>query len=132
MSWDFKFYKDNDLNDVIAAIERELNNLAFQDRNGNEAAVTAKVAISNRQDGDATGVIFFDEAIQIMPPPAGQIQFSNQVESTSGSDPKGIFEAVKTKLNELDSTEAYWARLALTDRRGGNTNAILFWPERQD
>lgn len=131
MPWTFAAFKDNDSSKVIDDVQEELDRIAFDNNTGNADAVSAKVALSNRQDGDAFAVVFFNGDITPQKPPIHSIRFLEKTFRVSGSNPEELYQEVRDQLNDLDDTEAFWAQVGLSDRKGGDTSITIYWPVAQ-
>ncbi|MEM9557549.1 MAG: hypothetical protein AAGC60_25040 [Acidobacteriota bacterium] len=132
MAWNFKPFRNDDIANVIPQVTSELNDLETSNPEGPLPALAAKVALANRLDGDALGVVFYDNQLTSIPDePEGRIQFSALTKRVSSSDPTPLYEEIANTLDSLHSYEAFWARVGFTDRKSGDTTLTLYWPSMQ-
>lgn len=127
MSWAYKSFDDDNVDTVISSIESELADLATAD--SDTASVTAKVAISDQESGDARGLVFYNLTLGGIPSvPSGQLSWSKKEETTK-NDYTDMYNNIQDKLNSLSDQSAYWAKIGFTNRKDGSATLTLYWPE---
>ncbi len=131
MAWTFSAYKNSDPSKTIDDVQEELDGLAFNDKDSNLNAVSAKVALSNRKSGKSFGVVFFNNEVELQTPPTGGVKFLEKTFSVKKDDPEPLYQQVRDQLNAISDREAFWAQVGLTDRQSGDTVITVYWPIEQ-
>jgi hypothetical protein len=111
MAWQFDIIVDGHSNKVIDKLEDKLDGL-----NRNEG-IAAKVGAADARHDQARAVIFWNEDYEEKPipdPPNGP--WAKQVWETT-VDFNDICVDIRSKLNELSSSQAFYAKLVYTDAK---------------
>lgn len=131
MTWTFSAFKNSDPDKVIDDVQEELDRIAFDNKNSNVDAISAKVALSNRRKGNSFGVVFFNPNVVLQKPPVSGIRFLEKHFSIKEDDPEVLYRQVRDQLNNIGDQEAFWAQVGLTDRISGDTVITIYWPIAQ-
>lgn len=127
MSWTFQSFDDDSLSKMIDAAQNRLQSLATED--GDFVSQSAKVALSDQQNGDARAVVFYDPNLTApLAPLTGDIEWVNK-NHRSREDYTDLYNKTLADLKALEPNQAFWAKISFTNRRDGEAAMILYYPQ---
>lgn len=130
MPWKMSHRSNDDVDKVIEVINGDLDaNVSTQGQ-----SVVAKVALSDQQNGDARGVLYYwsdDEPPSI----SGGTSEWGRVDFASETDYDGMYKNALSLLNgyeqkgvTLKTHQAAAARVCFTNRRHGDAHLVVYYP----
>lgn len=122
MGWVYDAFAQDDIADVLNTIKVKIQSLPPPQ------AATAKVAISDMQDKDARGVVFWFDGSLALKRPDPSWSWAPYTQKTR-HDYISLYEDVKDKLNEASEHEALYAKVDMTNYSDGEATISLWLPQ---
>ncbi|MCP1292618.1 hypothetical protein NK214_20775 [Chromobacterium sp. S0633] len=124
--WDYIAEFKNDIDELLEKIRQRTDELS----RANHHIIAA---VADEKENPAKGVVFYAPANQ------GNIQKNNAgwqklyIEAKPKGDDQAaynteLFDKIRNKLNSLSPSEAFGAKLLLSDSKGGKATITLFYP----
>ena len=129
--WTYKQYDNTDVTKVLNDMTSEIGTISTT----SIEALMTKVTVSDQQDGDARGIVFFYTG-QVSSAPAlpGDVTWKMK-ENTSGSDYTKLYNDVTDTLDSFTGDnfyQAFYAYVNMTNRKGGDATIEVWYPEPAD
>jgi hypothetical protein len=134
MPWTFyEAPPTHSIDDVVKALQAQMNAIANTGEHGPRLAATAKVVTSNQRDGDARGVVYFfagEGGVPMISP--GGTGWQNRTFFTNTEYVRELYLPTVELLNTMPAEQAVNAHATMTNMKEGDATMTLWWPTKVD